>query len=122
MVSLGVSESGCGIQAWESFWKKQTGQEEITAGCTVPAPASFGSDTDVFETEDLACGSGERTRFSVSVGDSTADSYSLDSVDEAQDAGSRFFGFSLVSWSDWSRLGKPSSPYRGSRYKTSSHV
>lgn len=33
------------------FWKKQTSQEEITAGCTVPAPASFGSDTDVFETE-----------------------------------------------------------------------
>lgn len=92
MVSLDVSESGCGIKACESFWKKQTGQEEITAGCTVPAPALFGSDTDVFETEDLA---GERTGFSVSVGDSTADSYSLDSVDEAQDAVSRFFGFSL---------------------------
>lgn len=30
-------------------------------------------------------------------------SYSLDSVDEAQDAVSRFFGFRLVSWSDWSR-------------------
>lgn len=40
MVSLGVSESGCGIKACESFWKKQRGQEEITAGCTVPAPAS----------------------------------------------------------------------------------
>lgn len=64
---------------------------------------SSGSDTDVFETEDLACGSGEKTIFSVLVGDSTADSYSLDSVDEAQDALSRFFGFSLVSWSDWSR-------------------
>lgn len=63
-------------EACESFWKKERGQEEITAGCTVSAPASFSSDTDVFETEDLACGSGERTRFSVSVGNSTADSYS----------------------------------------------
>jgi hypothetical protein len=97
MVRLGVSESGCG-----SFWKKQTGQEVFSAGCTVPAPASFGSDTDVFETEDLACGSGERTRFSVSMGDSTVDSYSLSSVDEAQDTVSRFFGFRLF-WSDWSR-------------------
>ena len=35
--------------------------------------------------------------------DSAGDPYSLDSVDEAQDAVSRFFGFSLVSWSDWSR-------------------
>lgn len=71
MVSLGVSESGCGIKACESFWKKERGQED--AGCTVSAPASF---RDVFETEDLACGSGERTRFSLSVGNSTADSYS----------------------------------------------
>lgn len=73
-------------------------------GCTVPAPASFGSDTDVFETEDV---SGERTRFSVSVGDSTADSYSLDSVDKAQDDLSGAVDSLDSAWSDWRELKQP---------------